>query len=82
MRLTGTWKGVIMRERVKPVLFNWLFCQQYNLCITFQKEHHLDQLPEGWFYNGTQYVSFDGSKQDKHPGIYRRNLTHLCLVFF
>ncbi|XP_053407607.1 dynein axonemal assembly factor 9-like isoform X1 [Mercenaria mercenaria] len=33
------------------------------------KEHHLDPLPEGWFYNGTQYVSFDGTKQDQHPNL-------------
>ncbi|WAR21358.1 CT194-like protein [Mya arenaria] len=33
------------------------------------KTHHLEVLPEGWFYNGTQYVSFDGTKQDKHPGL-------------
>lgn len=33
------------------------------------KEHHLECLPEGWFYNGTQYVSFDGTKQDVHPNL-------------
>ncbi|XP_052099791.1 dynein axonemal assembly factor 9-like isoform X13 [Mytilus californianus] len=30
-------------------------------------QHHLDPLPAGWFYNGTQFVSFDGEKQDIHP---------------
>ncbi|KAK3095428.1 hypothetical protein FSP39_014571 [Pinctada imbricata] len=32
-------------------------------------DHHLDDLPAGWFYNGTQYVSFDGEKQDQHPSL-------------
>lgn len=27
----------------------------------------MDPLPAGWFYNGTQFVSFDGEKQDLHP---------------
>ncbi|KAI0222910.1 hypothetical protein LSAT2_025838 [Lamellibrachia satsuma] len=31
------------------------------------KEHHLDPLPEGWFYNGHQFVSFDGEKSATHP---------------
>ncbi|XP_071171400.1 dynein axonemal assembly factor 9-like [Mytilus edulis] len=30
-------------------------------------QHHLDPLPEGWFYNGTRFVSFDGEKQEIHP---------------
>ncbi|KAL3863387.1 hypothetical protein ACJMK2_005144 [Sinanodonta woodiana] len=37
-----------------------------------QKIHvkrHLDSLPEGWFYNGTQYISFSGDKQDTHPSL-------------
>ncbi|KAL4231523.1 hypothetical protein ACF0H5_009104 [Mactra antiquata] len=34
-----------------------------------QKDHHLDKLPDGWFYNGTQYVSFDGEKQNNHPNL-------------
>nr|XP_011448539.2 uncharacterized protein C20orf194 isoform X2 [Crassostrea gigas] len=33
------------------------------------KQHHLDPLPAGWFYNGTQFVSFDGEKQDLHPSL-------------
>ncbi|XP_048745720.2 dynein axonemal assembly factor 9-like [Ostrea edulis] len=33
------------------------------------KQHHLDTLPAGWFYNGTQFVSFDGEKQDLHPSL-------------
>ncbi|XP_033756590.1 uncharacterized protein C20orf194 homolog [Pecten maximus] len=31
--------------------------------------HHLEALPEGWFYNGTQFVSFDGEKQNTHPDL-------------
>ncbi|XP_060073283.1 dynein axonemal assembly factor 9-like [Ylistrum balloti] len=32
-------------------------------------KRHLDALPEGWFYNGTQFVSFDGEKQNTHPDL-------------
>ncbi|XP_069140768.1 dynein axonemal assembly factor 9-like [Argopecten irradians] len=32
-------------------------------------QHHLEALPEGWFYNGTQFVSFDGQKQNTHPDL-------------
>ncbi|XP_038046768.1 uncharacterized protein C20orf194-like [Patiria miniata] len=32
-------------------------------------KHHLDALPEGWFYNGSQYVSMTGEKTDTHPGM-------------
>ncbi|XP_040275265.1 uncharacterized protein C20orf194 homolog [Bufo bufo] len=28
---------------------------------------HLDPLPEGYFYNGTQFVNFLGEKMDCHP---------------
>ena len=35
--------------------------------LYLQAEHHLDPLPAGWFYTGTQFVSFDGEKQDQHP---------------
>ncbi|KAL8584001.1 hypothetical protein ACOMHN_048608 [Nucella lapillus] len=31
------------------------------------KEHHLEPLPSGWFYNGTQYVNMSGEKTDQHP---------------
>ncbi|XP_076467401.1 dynein axonemal assembly factor 9-like [Babylonia areolata] len=31
------------------------------------KDHHLEPLPSGWFYNGTQFVSMAGQKSDTHP---------------
>jgi hypothetical protein len=40
-----------------------LFCFLY-----LKKEHHLDALPEGWFYNGLQYVSMEGERSNIHPG--------------
>ncbi|XP_069601233.1 dynein axonemal assembly factor 9 [Ranitomeya imitator] len=30
-------------------------------------KRHLDPLPEGYFYNGTQFVNFLGEKMDHHP---------------
>ncbi|XP_068130756.1 dynein axonemal assembly factor 9 [Hyperolius riggenbachi] len=30
-------------------------------------KRHLDPLPEGYFYNGTQFVNFLGEKSDYHP---------------
>ncbi|XP_018082589.1 uncharacterized protein C20orf194 [Xenopus laevis] len=30
-------------------------------------KRHLDPLPEGYFYNGTQFVNFLGEKMDRHP---------------
>ncbi|XP_053560295.1 dynein axonemal assembly factor 9 [Bombina bombina] len=30
-------------------------------------KHHLDPLPQGYFYNGTQFVNFLGEKTDYHP---------------
>lgn len=33
------------------------------------KEHHLESLPSGWFYNGTHFVSMAGDKSDKHPSM-------------
>lgn len=35
---------------------------------SLQKQHHLDALPEGWFYNGRDYVSMDGQRSSRHPG--------------
>ncbi|XP_035827690.1 uncharacterized protein C20orf194 isoform X2 [Aplysia californica] len=32
-------------------------------------EHHLDELPEGWFYNGSQFVSMTGERSLKHPSL-------------
>ncbi|ESO97007.1 hypothetical protein LOTGIDRAFT_115481, partial [Lottia gigantea] len=29
--------------------------------------NHLSILPEGWFYNGSQYISLDGEKTSTHP---------------
>lgn len=31
------------------------------------KCHKFDALPPGWFYNGSQFVSFEGGKQNNHP---------------
>ncbi|PIK33276.1 hypothetical protein BSL78_29910, partial [Apostichopus japonicus] len=28
------------------------------------EEHHLDSLPEGWFYNGSQYLNFAGERNN------------------
>jgi len=33
-----------------------------------QKHHRLETLPDGWFYNGRNYVSMDGQRSDRHPG--------------
>ncbi|XP_071485404.1 dynein axonemal assembly factor 9-like [Diadema antillarum] len=33
--------------------------------------HHLDPLPAGWFYNGSQYVSMSGEKTNTHPEMER-----------
>uniref|UniRef100_A0A8C5KDR1 Dynein axonemal assembly factor 9 n=1 Tax=Jaculus jaculus TaxID=51337 RepID=A0A8C5KDR1_JACJA len=30
-------------------------------------KRHLDPLPAGYFYNGTQFVNFFGDKTDFHP---------------
>lgn len=30
-------------------------------------KHHLEPLPQGWFYNGHQYVSLGGDRTDQHP---------------
>ncbi|OXB62972.1 hypothetical protein ASZ78_000882 [Callipepla squamata] len=32
-----------------------------------QVKRHLDPLPAGYFYNGTQFVNFFGDKMDYHP---------------
>lgn len=34
-----------------------------------QVKRHLDPLPAGYFYNGTQFVNFFGDKTDFHPRI-------------
>ena len=34
-----------------------------------QKKHMGDPLPDGFFFNGSQYVSFDGQRLDMHPYI-------------
>ncbi|CAL1528733.1 unnamed protein product [Lymnaea stagnalis] len=31
--------------------------------------HHLDELPEGWYYNGSQFVSMDGERSFTHPNL-------------
>ena len=36
--------------------------------LLLQKQHHLDALPEGWFYNGREYVSMEGERSSRHPG--------------
>ncbi|KAF6030280.1 C20orf194 [Bugula neritina] len=30
-------------------------------------ERHLEPLPSGWFYNGSQYVDMTGERTDRHP---------------
>ncbi|KAJ8317612.1 hypothetical protein KUTeg_005516 [Tegillarca granosa] len=46
----------------------YLFINHHNLYLIMKEaQHHLEPLPAGWFYNGTQFVSFDGEKQDLHP---------------
>lgn len=37
--------------------------------LFLQAQRHLDPLPAGYFYNGTQFVSFFGDKTDFHPRI-------------
>eukprot|EP01135_Chromosphaera_perkinsii_P010339 Nk52_evm11s2118 gene=Nk52_evmTU11s2118 len=34
---------------------------------TLQKKHMAAPLPEGFFFNGSQYVSFDGERLSMHP---------------
>ncbi|CAJ0963129.1 unnamed protein product [Ranitomeya imitator] len=50
--------GCALRE---DDLKDWL-----RLCAK-QVKRHLDPLPEGYFYNGTQFVNFLGEKMDHHP---------------
>lgn len=51
---------------MKMVIFTLcITCMLYNL--TLQKERHLEPLPAGWFYNGSQYMDMSGEKQSKHP---------------
>ncbi|KAK3799062.1 hypothetical protein RRG08_051345 [Elysia crispata] len=33
------------------------------------EKHHLDELPDGWFYNGSQFVSMTGERSHKHPSL-------------
>ncbi|KAK7476442.1 hypothetical protein BaRGS_00032277 [Batillaria attramentaria] len=33
------------------------------------KDHHLEPLPSGWFYNGTQFVSMAGERSNHHPDV-------------
>lgn len=37
--------------------------------LFLQVKRHLDPLPAGYFYNGTQFVNFFGDKTDFHPRI-------------
>jgi len=39
-----------------------------NTITVIQKDRHLDALPDGWFYNGRNFVSMDGERSDRHPG--------------
>ncbi|ERE69793.1 hypothetical protein H671_6g16807, partial [Cricetulus griseus] len=38
---------------------------------TIHVKRHLDPLPAGYFYNGTQFVNFFGDKTDFHPRSHR-----------
>mgnify|MGYP003574501000 CR=1 FL=1 len=44
------------------------------------KEHHLDALPEGWFYNGNMFVSLAGDKSSTHPDLDRHLDLYLAKV--
>lgn len=44
------------------------------------KEHHLTPLPDGWFYNGHQFVNFDGEKSATHPDLEKFLLQYLDRV--
>ncbi len=48
-----------------------------------QAAHQLEDLPEGWFYNGRQYISLAGERTDTHPGISPcftlETFPHLCV---
>ncbi|KAH9494938.1 hypothetical protein Btru_020839 [Bulinus truncatus] len=39
--------------------------------------HHLDDLPEGWYYNGSQFVSMDGERTLTHPNLDKFILDYL-----
>ncbi|BFY98283.1 hypothetical protein BsWGS_01323 [Bradybaena similaris] len=41
------------------------------------KLHHLDELPEGWYYNGSRFVSMDGERSLKHPNLEKFLQTYL-----
>ncbi|XP_013383031.1 uncharacterized protein C20orf194-like [Lingula anatina] len=40
-----------------------------NEVAKIHKEHHLEALPPGWFYNGSHFVSLAGDKSDTHPNM-------------
>ncbi|PAA86341.1 hypothetical protein BOX15_Mlig032894g2 [Macrostomum lignano] len=42
------------------------------------KERHLDPLPEGWFFNGTKYISFDGESSKMHPSLEKFLESHIA----
>uniref|UniRef100_A0A1I8IH99 Flavodoxin-like domain-containing protein n=1 Tax=Macrostomum lignano TaxID=282301 RepID=A0A1I8IH99_9PLAT len=42
------------------------------------KERHLDPLPEGWFFNGTKYISFDGESSKTHPSLEKFLESHIA----
>lgn len=31
--------------------------------------HHLEELPDGWFYNGSQFISMSGERSLTHPNL-------------
>lgn len=42
-----------------------------------EKLCRLRELPDGWFYNGTYFVSLDGEKRNTHPNLEQFIEAHL-----
>ncbi|XP_064631555.1 dynein axonemal assembly factor 9-like [Lineus longissimus] len=62
LRSCGKQKPTSKERRTKQNLTN-------EEKMKIHAEHHLDTLPEGWFYNGTQFVSLEGDRSDLHPNL-------------
>ncbi|XP_048249215.1 dynein axonemal assembly factor 9-like isoform X1 [Haliotis rufescens] len=53
-------------EKKKPVSRGGLTKEEIS---RIHKTHHLEALPPGWFYNGTQFLSMGGDKSSTHPNL-------------
>lgn len=53
-------------ERKKPLVRKDLSVKDIE---KIHEKHHLDELPDGWFYNGSQFVSMTGERSQKHPSL-------------